>query len=82
MYLHAGSNKNIRKKDIIGIFDMDNATISRTTRQYLSRADSRGEVNAACEELPRSFVVYREGDKDKICFSPLSSVALTGRCEE
>jgi hypothetical protein len=82
MYLHAGSNKNIRKKDIIGIFDMDNATISRTTRQYLSRADSRGEVSAACEELPRAFVLYREGKDNKICFSPLSSVALVGRCEE
>jgi hypothetical protein len=82
MYLHVGSNNNIRKKEIVGIFDIDNATISRTTRQYLAKAESRGEVSAACEELPRAFVLYREGEKNKICFSQLSSAALLGRCEE
>ena len=82
MYLHIGSNKNIREKDIIGIFDIDNSTISHTTRQYLAKAESRGEVSAACEELPRAFVLYREKSKNKICFSQLSSTALLGRCEE
>lgn len=82
MYLHIGSNKNIRKKNIIGIFDIDNSTISRTTRQYLSQAERRGEVSAACEELPRAFVLYREDENNKICFSQLSSAALLGRCEE
>ena len=35
MYLHVGNNKNIRTKDIIGIFDMDNSTVSQITRKYL-----------------------------------------------
>ena len=82
MYLHVGSNKNIRQKKIIGIFDIDNATISRTTRQYLAKAETRGEVSAACEELPRAFVLYQEDGNKKICFSQLSSTALLGRCEE
>ena len=82
MYLHIGNNKNIRKKNIIGIFDIDNSTISRTTRQYLSQAERRGEVSAACEELPRAFVLYQENKSKKICFSQLSSTALLGRCEE
>jgi hypothetical protein len=82
MYLHVGNNKNIRKKNIIGIFDIDNSTISRTTRQYLSQAERRGEVSAACEELPRAFVLYQEDKTNKICFSQLSSTALLGRCEE
>ena len=82
MYLHIGSNKNIRKKDIIGIFDIDNSTISHTTRHYLAKAEARGEVSAACEELPRAFVLYKEDKKNKMCFSQLSSSALLGRCEE
>ena len=82
MYLHVGSNKNIRQKKIIGIFDIDNATISRTTRQYLAKAETRGEVSAACEELPRAFVLYQDNKSNKICFSQLSSTALLGRCEE
>ncbi len=82
MYLHAGNHKNIRRRDIIGIFDMDHATISRTTRAYLAAAQKRGEVTSAGDELPRAFVLYREDNKNKICFSLLSSTALVGRCEE
>ena len=35
MFLHVGNNKNIRVRNIIGIFDADNATISRETKKYL-----------------------------------------------
>ena len=84
MYLHVGNNKNIRTKDIIGIFDMDNATLNSTlTKQYLSAAQKRGEVESSSDEIPKSFVLYiKHGeaeDKYEICFSQLSSAALLGR---
>ena len=80
MYLHIGSNRNIREKQILGIFDADSATISSVTRKYLSDAEKKNAVEAANEELPKSFVVYidRDGER-KICFSQLSSTALLGR---
>ena len=59
MYLHIGNQKNIRKKDIIGIFDADRTTSSGVTRKYLARAEERGQVDSAKEEIPKSFVVYR-----------------------
>ena len=80
MYLHIGSNKNIREKQIIGIFDADSATVSTITRKYLSEAEKNGAGQAANEELPKSFVLYLDRDgKQKICFSQLSSTALGGR---
>ena len=82
MYLHAGNHKNIRQRDIIGIFDMDNATLSKISQLYLAAADARGEIESAREEIPKSFILYREKGKNKICFSPLSSTSLLGRCEE
>ena len=80
MYLHIGSNRNIREKQILGIFDADSATISSVTRKYLSDAEKKNAVEAANEELPKSFVVYidRDGER-KIGFSQLSSTALLGR---
>lgn len=80
MYLHIGSNRNIREKQILGIFDADSATVSSVTRKYLSDAEKKNAVEAANEELPKSFVVYfdRDGER-KICFSQLSSTALLGR---
>ena len=79
MYLHIGSNRNIREKRIIGIFDADSATVSTITRKYLSEAEKNGAIEATNEELPKSFVLYRDGNEYKICFSQLSTSALRGR---
>ena len=85
MYLHIGNQKNIRQKDIIGIFDMDRTTTSRITRKYLSEAEQRHLVSAANEgEIPKSFVLYRDpkDGQNKICFSQLSTAALMGRFDD
>ncbi len=79
MFLHVGNNKNIRERDIIGIFDMDNATVSTVTRKFLSEAQKKRIIESANDEIPKSFVVYRVGKDISICFSQLSSAALYGR---
>ena len=81
MFLHVGNNKNLRKKDIIGIFDADTATVSTVTRKFLSGAERRGEVISASEEIPKSFILYKKGEKLGICFSQISTAALLGRSE-
>ena len=58
MYLHIGNQKNIRKKQLIGIFDTDNATVSETTRGFLKKNERSGRVSSAVNEIPKSFVVY------------------------
>ena len=84
MFLSIGNDFAVREKSIIGIFDMDNATLNSTlTKKYLSAAQKRGEVESSSEEIPKSFVLYiKHGeaeDKYEICFSQLSSAALLGR---
>lgn len=81
MYLHIGNQKNIRERDIIGIFDADRTTTSWITRKYLSEAQRRDLVRAANEEIPKSFVLYRdrESGKYRVYFSQLSTSALCGR---
>ena len=89
MYLHIGNGVNIRTKDIIGIFDADRTTTSWITRKYLSDAQKREMVSAANEEIPKSFVLYRDSSAEtsggtskgryKIYFSQLSTSALLGR---
>ncbi len=82
MFLHVGNNKNIRKKEIIGIFDADTATVSVTTRRFLSGSEKRGEVEAANEEIPKSFILYKKRKGYGICFSQISTAALLGRSEQ
>ena len=79
MFLHVGNNKNIRLSSVVGIFDMDNATLSSVTRKYLNGMQKEGLVESAIDELPKSFVLYFENGEYKICFSQISSTALKGR---
>lgn len=81
MFLHIGNNRNIREKEILGIFDADTATVSAVTKKYLSRAGKAGLVESATDEVPKSFVVYRTGEKYAVCFSQLSPGVLVGRSE-
>ncbi len=81
LYLHVGNNKNIRTKAIIGIFDADSATVSEITKKYLTNAEKQALVESAVEEIPKSFILYRENDSYKICFSQLSVTALISRAE-
>ena len=79
MFLHVGNNKNIRIRDVIGIFDMDNATLSSVTRKFLSKNQKKLMVETAALEIPKSFILFEENGLYKICFSPLSSASLRGR---
>jgi hypothetical protein len=65
MYLHIGRDTVIRADDIIGIFDIENTSVSPVTREYLAGAQTRGEVVNVTNELPKSFVVCAPGRKEQ-----------------
>ena len=79
MYLHLGEKTVIRTSDIIGIFDLDNTTISKHTRDYLSKAQKNSEVINVSYELPKSFIICKEKEQNKIYISQLSSQTLYRR---
>ena len=79
MYLHLGGDTVVNTDSIVGIFDMDNATLSHKTREMLSRAQKEGRIVYASFELPRSFVVCRDKREDIIYISQLSSSTLIKR---
>lgn len=83
MYLHIGNHYYVRKQDIVGIFDMDNATYSHRTRESLNRAEKEGKViNAAEFEIPNSFVLCVEGEEKKIYLSMVTAQTLLKRVQE
>ena len=57
MYLHLGQEVVVRHADVIGVFDMDNTTISPHTRDFLRKAENDGRVTYVSMELPKSFTV-------------------------
>ena len=83
MYLHIGNHYYVRKKDILGIFDMDNATYSYRTRETLNRAEKEGKVvNASEDEIPNSVLLCREDNDTKIYLSMVTAQTLLRRVQD
>lgn len=78
MYLYLGADRSVKNDRILGIFDMDTATISPVTRSFLAKAQREGRVDTALEAngIPKSFVV---SDGAKVCLSQYSPYSLKGR---
>ncbi len=83
MYLHLGNDILVRKREILGIFDLDITSQSAQTRGFLRAAEKAGRVvNAAGDELPKSFVVCAgESGAQRVYLSQLNSSTLAKRSE-
>lgn len=80
MYLHLGMDKVITFDEIIGIFDLDTTTVSKRTRDYLSKAEKAGIVENVCYDIPKSFIVCRDKKgNEKVYISQISSSTLLKR---
>ena len=78
MYLSIGNDMAVRDKSIIGIFDMDNTSTSKKTREFLNRAEKNGEI-IPCDDLPKSFILTAEYGMARIHLTALSSSTLEKR---
>lgn len=84
MYLHLGQDTVVQTDAVVGIFDLENASLSKYTREYLSSRTQAGEIYNVSFEMPKSFVVC-EDPKTKKCtvyISQISSRTLLKRSLE
>ena len=79
MYINIGSDMAVRDKTIIGIFDLDNTTCSKHTRNFLSQAEKDGEVVTATEDLPKSFLLTSEFGMDRVYLCQFNAATLEKR---
>ena len=78
MYLSIGNDMAVRDTSIIGIFDLDNTSTSKRTREFLNQAEREGEV-VPCDDLPKSFVVTAEYGLNRMYLTSLGSATLEKR---
>ena len=82
MYLHLGQETVVPMREIVGIFDMENTTISKNTRDFLAEAEQNGQVITVSTELPKSFVVCRsKTNGTTVYISQISCATLLKRAE-
>ena len=79
MYLQLGQDTVIMTENIIGIFDLDNTTVQKGTRDYLNAAEKKGETKYVSFDLPKSFVVTQKQGKREIFITHLATNTLFKR---
>ena len=78
MYLSIGNDMAVRDSSIIGIFDLDNTSTSRRTRDFLAKSEENGDV-VPCDELPKSFILISEYGFHRVRLTSLSAATLEKR---
>ena len=78
MYLNIGGDFSVKDTTLIGIFDMDNTTVSKKSREFLSRAEKNGEV-VSSDDLPKSYVLTAEYGMQRVYLSSLNTSTLEKR---
>ena len=78
MYISIGNDMSVREKSIIGIFDMDNTSTSKRTKDFLRRAEKEGGI-VPCDDLPKSYILTVEYGMTRVYFSTLSAATLEKR---
>lgn len=78
IYLHIGNNYSVDVREIIGIFDMDNTTVTSCTKKLLDKAEKEKRLFLATYELPKTFIIT----KKRVYISQLAASTLKKRLEK
>ena len=78
MYLHLGEETAVLCDEVIGIFDIENTSVSRTTREFLAKAANDGETVTVSYDMPKAFVLC----DDLLYITQVSSQTLKKRADQ
>ena len=81
MFLHLGNDVYVNQKDIVAVCNLDTARVSKNTQIYLKKSEEMGIVETICTDIPKTFVIVRKKNKDKVYLTNISSVTLLKRSE-
>ena len=79
MYLPIGGDMAVRERSIIGIFDLDNCSYEKKTREFLQKAEQNGEIVPVTDELPKSFVLTAEYGFTRIYLTQFNPATIEKR---
>lgn len=83
MYLHLGQDIVIKKSDIIGIFDIENTSVKKDTKEFLKNSQLKNNIINVSMDLPKSFCVcYNKIKKQTIVYITQMSVSTLQKRSE
>lgn len=82
MYILISQEKAITTDGILGIFDLDNTTVSKASREYINYAEKSKECETVSYDLPKSFVVKVKDGQRKVYISPFLTSTIFKRLKQ
>ncbi len=80
MFLHLGNDSCVYAKNIIAVMDIENASTSKITKEYLSAVGRNKQVIYCSYDMPKSFVVTLDDElTERVYISSISSATLIKR---
>ncbi len=80
MYLHLGNDFMVNVNEIIGIFDIENTSVSKITKDFLNESSKKKRVISCTYEMPKSFIVCLDNDfTETVYISQMSCATLLKR---
>ena len=80
MFLHLGNDIVVNDKEIIGVFDIENTSISKHTKDFLAFAEKEKRVVNVSFEMPKSYIVCKNNDGAELVYiSQISAETLRKR---
>lgn len=79
MYVPIGGDMAVREMSIVGVFDLDNTTWSKKTRDFLRAAEEQGEVVSVTDDIPKAFVLTEEFGIRHVYLTQFSAATLEKR---
>lgn len=77
--MHLGKSETVPDREIIGIFDIDKATVGVDTKNFLARMQKEYKAVNLCTDLPAAFVLTDGEYTDRIYITSLSARVLKSR---
>lgn len=81
MYHSIGADFSVRGRAVIGVFDLDNTSVSKHTRAFLSEAERQGEVVDVSGKLPKSYILTEEFGMTRVYLTQYNASVLERRFE-
>ena len=82
MYIHIGNNYVVKDNEIIGVFDIENTTTSKKTRDFLNFAEKNKRIINISTDIPRSFIICLKNNETVVYLSQLNSFTILKRTEK
>lgn len=78
-FLNITKNLYLKSSSVIGIFDLDSSTVSKSTRIFLRKSQEEKKLISVSSDIPKSFIITKDNDEEKVYFVQFSSSSLAGR---